>query len=141
MWWSFGKSMSHEMLDVITEMAMAGASAPKIRMYTGTVPANADAALPGDVLEFATLTCSATMAPAAANKCLTFNPILAHPTINFPALAANGPTFFRLMDSDDNVILQGDITDKGDGGIIQIDYANLAPNTPVQVKKLVLMLG
>lgn len=140
MWWSFGKTMSHEMLDVITEMAMAGDSPAKIRMYTGTVPANADAAL-GGAVEFATLTCSSTMAPAAANKCLTFNAIAAHPTIKFPALPEDGPTFFRLLDSDDNVILQGDVTDKGGGGIIQIDYANLAANTPVQVTKLILMLG
>jgi hypothetical protein len=138
MWWSFSKSMSHDMLDVITQMAGAN---PVIRMFTGTIPANADAALPGDVTVFSELACSAALAPPADRKCLTFNTIQADSSATFPADPVDGPTFFRLYDASDNCILQGDVTEQGAGGIIQINYTALAPNTPVQIKKLVLMLG
>lgn len=140
MWWSFSQSMSHDMLNVITTMANAGGAAPILRLYTGSVPIDADASV-GSATVFCDLTCAYPLAPPAANKTLTFSPITPHASVKFPTDSSLGPTFFRLLTSTGVTILQGDVTATGLQGIIQIDYANMVANTPAQVKKLVLTLG
>ena len=79
-------------------------NAAKLRIYSGTVPTNADTALSGNTL-LAELTMNADSFPAAASATLTANAI----TADSSADATGTATFFRLMGSDSNnqVLLQG----------------------------------
>lgn len=88
-----------------TQMANAGVNAEAdalarqldngwIRLYSGTQPANGDAAITGTIL--AELRFSATSAPAAAAGVLTFNTITGDTAAN----ATGQATHFRCFKSD-----------------------------------------
>lgn len=89
-----------------------------LRIYSGTPPANADAALSGNTL-LAELRFNATSAPAAVNGLLTFNAITADASNN----ASGTATFFRAFRSDGTTLeFQGTV---GTGG----EALNLASTT------------
>lgn len=80
----------------------------KIRIYSGTVPADANAALSSNTL-LAELACSATFAAAASGGVLTVNTI----TQDSAADATGTASFFRILKSDNTVILQGAVGTSG----------------------------
>src|SRR5216684_293743 len=86
--------------------------AGKIKLYSGTVPANANASLGAAVL-LATLTFSATSAPASSGGVMTANAI----TSDTNAAATGTASFFRATKSDGTtVVMQGSVTATGGGG-------------------------
>lgn len=86
-------------LDAMLSTAGSG----RLRIYSGTAPANADAALSGNTL-LAELTLNATAFGAASAGVATANAI----TSDASADATGTPTFFRLFASDGTtVIFQG----------------------------------
>lgn len=80
----------------------------KIRIYSGTVPADANAALSSNTL-LAELACSTTFAASASGGVLTVNTI----TQDTSADATGTATFFRVLKSDNTVILQGAVGTSG----------------------------
>lgn len=92
--------VANSMLDAgIGSVSNAG----KLRIYSGTVPTNADTALSGNTL-LAELTMNADAFPAASSHLLTANAI----TADSAADATGTATFFRLLQSDGStVLLQG----------------------------------
>jgi hypothetical protein len=75
----------------------------RLRIYSGTAPANADGALSGNTL-LAELTLNATAFAAAVNGVATANAI----TGDTSADATGTPTFFRLFQSNGtSVVFQG----------------------------------
>lgn len=80
----------------------------KIRIYSGTVPADANAALSSNTL-LAELACSTTFAAGASGGVLTVNTI----TQDTSADATGTATFFRVLKSDNTVILQGAVGTSG----------------------------
>lgn len=81
----------------------------KIRIYSGTVPVDANAALSSNNTLLAELACSATFAAAASGGVLTVNTI----TPDSAADATGTASFFRILKSDNTVILQGAVGTSG----------------------------
>lgn len=80
-----------------------------LRIYSGTPPANADAALSGNTL-LATLTFGATAFGAASNGVATANSI----TADTNAAATGTATFFRALETGGSVVVfQGDVATTG----------------------------
>lgn len=124
----FSAATAHAMLDVITTRADAGSGAALVRIYSGTMPVNADTALAGNTL-LAELTCTDPSAVPAANKTLTLSPI----TQDSSADASGTASFFRLVDSTGLVVLQGDITATGGGGALEMNTTSIIAGGPVQI--------
>ena len=90
--------------DAVVDLVDAGAGAGKLRIYSGTPPATADAALSGNTL-LAELAMSDPAFGAASNGVATANAIS-----NDTAADATGTaTFFRVLDSNNVVIFQGTV--------------------------------
>lgn len=124
----FSAPTAHAMLDVITARADAGSGAAKIRIFSGTMPVNADTALAGNTL-LAELTCTDPCASPSASKTLTLSPI----TQDSSADASGTATFFRLVDSTNLVIVQGDVTATGGGGALEMNTTSIIAGGPVQI--------
>ena len=80
-------------------LADAGTGAANWEFYDGTPPASADAALSGNTL-LASFACSDPVGTVSSGV-LTFSAIS-----SATASASGTPTFGRLVDSDDNVVIQ-----------------------------------
>lgn len=125
---SFAINTANAILDQITTAVDAGTGAGVIRLYSGTVPANANAALSGNTL-LAELTCSDPASAAANNKTLTLNAI----TQDSSADATGNATFFRVFDSSNNVVVQGTVSAVGGGGDLQMNTVSVVAGGPVQI--------
>ena len=88
--------------DAAVNAISATLNSGEVLIYSGTAPANADAALSGNTL-LAQLTLNATAFGAAASGVATANAI----TGDTSADATGTPTFFRLRTSGSTVVYQG----------------------------------
>lgn len=95
---SFSTTTRNAMLDAITT---AIGSSGLFRIYDGTPPASANAALSGNTL-LAELALSATYAAAAASGVLTANAIATDASAN----ATGTATFYRLYKSDGTTCIE-----------------------------------
>lgn len=95
---SIGGAAGNGMLDYLSDLLDSG----QIDIYSGTPPANVDAALSGNTL-LAECPLSATAAPAASGKVLTFNTITDDASINNSGTAS----FFRIKASGGTYHVQG----------------------------------
>ncbi len=95
------------------DAALDRGSGMKMKVYSGTPPATADASLSGNTLG-ATLTLSSTPFTAASANVKTANAI----TSDTNAAASITATFFRLTKSDDTVVAQGTVGTSGTDAII-----------------------
>ena len=101
----FSSAIRTAMLDPIT--TNVGTTA-KLRIYSGSRPANVAAAITGTLL--AELTCNATFAPAASGGVLTLNSI----TSDSSADATGTATHFRLWNSaGSTAMIDGDVGTSG----------------------------
>lgn len=98
----------NNMLDELTALIDAGAGAGNVKIYDGSVPANESTALSGNTL-LATLPCSDPSSAAASGGVLTLSSI----TDDSSADATGTATFFRVEDSDTNVVMQGAVGTSG----------------------------
>lgn len=94
-------------LDEVTALVDAGAGAGTIEIRSGTRPADADTAKSGTLL--ATCTFSDPSAPAASSGVLTANAI----TDDSSADATGTASWFRVEDSNDNAVYDGDVGTSG----------------------------
>lgn len=93
------------LLDAITTTA---GNSGKLRIYSGTRPANPAASITGTLL--AELTCNATFAPSASGGVLTLNAV----TSDSSADATGTATHFRLWKSDGTTaVIDGDVGTSG----------------------------
>lgn len=102
---TYTTALKNAMLDAIT--SALGAS-PLLRIYDGTPPASANAALSGNTL-LATLPMSATPFPAASGGTLTASAI----TSDASADATGTASFFRLLTSGAAAVVQGTVGTSG----------------------------
>ena len=103
------------MMDEIT--AVAGASV-KIKIYSGTQGAGGGAT---SATLLGTLTGAATFAAAASGGVLTLGAI----TGDSSADATGTASWFRMTQSDDTWVLDGDITVTGGGGDLTLDSTGI----------------
>ena len=102
---SFTAAQRNTMLDAVRASYNGGL----LRIYAGSVPANADAALGGATL-LAELTLNATAFPAASSGVLTANAITSDSSAN----ATGTASFFRILDSGGSTVLtQGAVSTSG----------------------------
>lgn len=117
-------------LDAIT--TAVGASG-RFRIYDGTPPASANAALSGNNL-LADLPCSATFAPAASGGVLTVNAI----TTTNAALSGTA-SFFRITTSGGAAVVQGSVGTSGQD--LNLNTVSIVAAGPVAVSSVVLTAG
>jgi hypothetical protein len=110
-------------LDTLTTAAGATAT---VKIYSGSVPTNADAALGGATL-LVSMPCSATVAPAASGGVWTANAVT-----QTNAAAAGTASFYRFIASDGTTVLA-----QGACGVSGSDMnmvtTTIALSQPVQV--------
>jgi hypothetical protein len=90
--------------DAVVDLCDAGAGAASLRIYDGSVPATADTAISTQVL-LAQLAMSDPAFGAASNGVATASAI----SDDASADATGTATFFRILDSNGTVIIQGTV--------------------------------
>lgn len=107
----------------------------KLKVYSGTPPANANASLSGNTL-LATLTLSNTPFAPAASGVKTANAIT-----SANAVASGMASFNRLTKSDDTVVSQGTVSAAGGGGDAIINSTSVVSGTTVACSALSFTSG
>lgn len=125
------QSLSHTRLTAVSTAIDAGAGPGKLKVYAGSVPANADAALGGATL-LGTLTFSDPSFGAPSSKVMTANAI----TQDSAADATGTATFWRATDSSDNVVAQG--TAGTSGTDLILNTASIVAGGPIVVSSLTI---
>lgn len=126
----FTVARRNEQLTTIIDNLNSG----KLRIYSGTRPANADTALSGNTL-LAELTFSATSFPAPSGGVLTANAI----TSDSSADATGTASFARLFESDGTTVV-GDmsVTASGGGGEIQFSTVSFIAGATISLSSLTI---
>jgi hypothetical protein len=120
-------------LDEITALIDAG-TAGKLRIYDGARPANADTAVGAQTL-LAELTMNATSFPAASSGSMTANAI----TDDSSANATGTASWFRIVDSAGNTVVDGDVGTSGSD--LNLNTVSITSGVAVSVTSLVLTDG
>lgn len=122
----------NEQLDALT--AEIG-NAALLRIYSGTQPANADAAVGAGTL-LAELTCGSPFAGAASSGALTANAITSDSSANATGTAA----WFRLVKSDGTTaVLDGEVGTSG--ADLNLNNLSIASGQTVSVSSFVITGG
>lgn len=128
---SYSTTLRNAQLDAVT--TTAGASG-KLRIYSGTRPANVAASITGTLL--AELTCNATFAPAASSGVLTLNSI----TQDASADATGTATHFRLWKSDGTTaVIDGDVGTSGSD--LNLNSTSITSGATVSVTSFTITCG
>lgn len=127
------------MADTLDDRVNLGSGAGKVKIYAGTAPADADAALSGNTL-LGTLTGADPFFGAATDAnpggLITAGAI----TSDSSADATGTATFFRITDSDDNVVLQGACSAGGGGGDMILNSTAIQANAAIEISSLTLTI-
>ncbi len=125
---SLSTTIRNAMMDSITTTA---GTTCKLRLYTGTRPANPAAAITGTLL--GELTCNATFAPAASGGVLTLNAI----TQDSAADATGTCTHFRLWKTDGTTaLIDGDVSTSASD--LNLNTVSIVTGGPITVTSFVL---
>lgn len=109
-------------------------SNPLLRIYSGSVPTNADTALGAQVL-LAELACSSAFAAAASSGVLTANAISADTSAN----ATGTATFYRLVTSGGTCIVQGTVGTSGQD--LNLNTTSIVSAAQVSVSSMTITSG
>lgn len=128
---SYAVTLKNLRLDQITSQI---STSGLLRVYSGSVPTNADTALGAQVL-LAELPCSATFAAGASGGTLTANAI----TTDASADATGTAAFFRLTTSGGTSKVQGSV---GAGsGDLSLNTTSIVAGAAVSVSSMVITAG
>ena len=106
---SFIAACRNNMLDEITALIDAGSGAGKLRIYDGVRPGNCGTAT--NLL--AEMDMADPSAPAASAGVLTFDCDPDLEEASAPYAGTNTATWFRVVDSDNNCVIDGDVGTSG----------------------------
>lgn len=118
----------NNMMDEIAALIDAGAGAGKLRIYNGTRPASGGTA----TTLLAELTLGDPSFGASAGGVLTANSI----TGDASADSTGTATWFRVVDSDDNFVIDGDVGTSGSD--LNLNTVSLSSGAAVDVTSFVL---
>lgn len=125
--------------DAVVDLVDGGAGAGLLRIYSGTIPADADTALGAQVL-LAELTMSdpafGSAADANPGGRATANAITGDTSAN----ATGTASFYRLVDSTGTVIVQGSVTATGGGGDLTLNSVAIQSGAAVTVTSFTLTM-
>lgn len=128
---SYSTTIRNGQLDVIT--SNVGTTA-KLRIYSGTRPANVAASITGTQL--AELTCNATFAPSASGGVLTLNSI----TQDSSADATGTATHFRIWNSaGTTAMIDGDVGTSGSD--LNLNSTSITAAATVSVTSFTITAG
>lgn len=128
---SYSTTLRNAQLDAVT--TAVGASG-KLRIYSGTRPANVAASITGTLL--AELTLNATFAPAASGGVLTLNAI----TSDTSADATGTATHFRIFQSNGTTaVIDGDVGTSGSD--LNLNSTSLTTGGSVAVTSFTITAG
>lgn len=128
---SYSTAIRNAQLDAITT---AVGTTAKLRIYSGTRPANVAASITGTLL--AELTGNATFAPAASGGVLTLNSI----TADASADATGTATHFRLWNSaGSTAMIDGDVSTSG--ADLNLNSVSLTAGGSVAVTSFTITAG
>lgn len=130
----YAQSLRNTRLDAVDDDVNAGVGAGTLRIYSGTKPATPDTALSGNTL-LAQLTCSDPFAGAASGGVLTASAITADSSADNTGTAS----FFRILDSDSNVVMQGDCGLSGSD--LNMDSLSITAGQQVSVSSFAITEG
>lgn len=121
------------MLDALVARMNLGSGSATMKFYSGSQPANGDAALAGNTL-LGTLTFGDPAAPAAVAGVVTFDTIIE----DSAADATNTATWVRIEDSDGNKVFDGDVNTTG--AMININTTAIVTGGPIRVNSFTITL-
>lgn len=116
---SLRQTVASTILNEIVTSADAGADNARIVVYDGNIPSSADGGLLNNFV-LAEIECAKPCATISGRN-LTFNTTTPDNSINRSGTA----TFFRLMDSDANVIAQGVVSSNNGTGSFRLESTSL----------------
>lgn len=117
--------------DAVVDLLDAAATAGTLVLYDGAEPATANDALAGNN----TLVTFTLDDPAFGDATPTANGgrATANPIASQTASASGTASFFRLSDGNGNVVMQGEVTEVGNGGDIELSSTNLVAGIDVTI--------
>lgn len=128
----FATSLRTARATAIRDAMDAGTTGAKIRLYNGTRPATG-----GTVTTLlAELVCS-TVSGTVTNGVFTLSAI----TQDSSADATGTATWFRIVDSDNNFVMDGSVTATGGGGDITMGSVSIIAGVPVAAVSFVITEG
>jgi hypothetical protein len=130
----FTVALQNSILNAITTDIDSGSGAGKVRIYNGSRPADADTAVSGQTL-LAELTLSDPSAAAASGGVWTANSV----TGDASADATGTASWFRVLDSDNNVVMDGDVGTSGSD--LNLNSTSLTVGGTVDITSFVLNAG
>lgn len=131
----FATPVANAVLAPIKSAIDAGAAGGTIKIYNGTMPADADAAVGTQVL-LGTLTFSTECGTVSA-KSLTMASI----TQDSSADATGTATWARIADSDGATVMDIDCSVTGGTGALQLNTTNIVQNGPILVTSFVVLVA
>lgn len=120
-------------LDAVVDLIDAGAGAGSVVIYSGTEPADADAALSGNTVLAQITLSDPAFGGATDNTPGAIASAIGLPLSDTSADATGTATFFRVLDSDSNVIMQGDVTATAGGGDMEINSTSIVAGATVRI--------
>ena len=128
---AFVEALRNAQLDEVTAEIDAGAAGGLLRIYDGVRPATGGAT----TTLLAELTMSVTSFPAASGGTMTANTI----TDDSSANATGTATWFRIVDSDLNFVMDGDVGTSGSD--LNLNTTSITAGATVSVTSFVLNAG
>jgi hypothetical protein len=120
---AFAATTRNAWLDSLTTLLDAGSGAALIRIYDGSRPSTGGTA----TTLLAELTCSDPAAPSASGGVLTFSTITQDPSANNTGTA----TWFRMVDSDSNFVMDGNVGTSGSD--LNMTSTSITATEPVSI--------
>jgi hypothetical protein len=126
-------SIRNAMVDAVKTLIDAGSGAGKIRIYTGSQPASVATAASGTLLADIPLADPSFGATATGSAAADVSPVLT-------ATAGNSGTagWFRVLDSDNNALIDGSVTATGGGGDLTLATTAVTSGLDVSITALTL---
>lgn len=113
----------------------AAATPGVVRLYTGSMPADADTAVGGQTL-LGTVTCAQPCGSVADGK-LTFSSL----TQDDSADASGTAAWARIEDGDGNAVVDLTVSATGGGGELQLNTTSIVAGGPIQIDALEISEG
>ena len=113
-------------------------TAPRLYLYTGTVPATCATAATGTLLNATTYTLPSDWLAAASSGTKS----IANAPWSLAGSAAGTAGYFRILDSTGTTVgIQGTVTATGGGGDMTLDNTSIAVNQIVNITSFTLTAG
>lgn len=126
-------SVRDAMVNAARLLVDAGSAAGKIRVYTGAQPASVATAASGTLLVDIPFADPSFGASAIGSAAADVTPVL-----TALAVASGTAGWFRILDSDNNALIDGSVTATGGGGDLTMSTTTVTSGLSVSVTALML---